>query len=263
MSALMMGGDKAVTMTSLELVDFINSQRGQGDAELRHDHFMAKVPKVLGEDHAPKFRGMIEVTVGKGATRQSPIFRLPKREACLMAMSYSYDLQAKVFDRMTELETRERLGLPDFTDPAASAMAWAEQFKAKQVATEKAKVLEAKVEEDAPKVEFFHKVTIAPGAITLAETSKILGTGRTRLSSWMRQIAWLRRNNEPYQDRIEAGLLDVKLSSWEHPDYGMQRSVTALVTGKGLAKLQRLWQEAQHQQGMPQTNGTTAAFLNS
>lgn len=24
----------------------------------------------------------------------------PKREACLMAMSYSYDIQAKVFDRM-------------------------------------------------------------------------------------------------------------------------------------------------------------------
>ncbi|WP_404798912.1 hypothetical protein [Acinetobacter thermotolerans] len=26
------------------------------------------------------------------------------REACLMAMSYSYELQAMVFDRMTEIE---------------------------------------------------------------------------------------------------------------------------------------------------------------
>ena len=38
-----------VTMTSLELVDYINSQRGEGESELRHDHFMAKVPKVLGD----------------------------------------------------------------------------------------------------------------------------------------------------------------------------------------------------------------------
>lgn len=36
--------------------------------------------------------------------RPQPGYRLPKREACLMAMSYSYDLQAKVFDRMTALE---------------------------------------------------------------------------------------------------------------------------------------------------------------
>lgn len=44
-----------VTMTSLELVQFINNQRDAGESELRHDHFMEKVPKVLGEG-APKFR---------------------------------------------------------------------------------------------------------------------------------------------------------------------------------------------------------------
>ena len=56
---------------------------------LRHDHFMVKVPKVLGEEHAPKFRDMIQVAIGKGAHRQSPVYRFPTREACLMAMSYS------------------------------------------------------------------------------------------------------------------------------------------------------------------------------
>ena len=45
-----------VTMTSLELVDFINAQRKEGEAELRHDNFMAKVPKVLGEEMCEKFR---------------------------------------------------------------------------------------------------------------------------------------------------------------------------------------------------------------
>lgn len=39
----------APTMSSLEMVDYINSQRGDGEAELRHDNFMAKVPKVLGD----------------------------------------------------------------------------------------------------------------------------------------------------------------------------------------------------------------------
>jgi hypothetical protein len=46
-----------VTMTSLELVEFINVSRVSGDSELRHDHFMTKVPQVLGQDNAPKFLG--------------------------------------------------------------------------------------------------------------------------------------------------------------------------------------------------------------
>ena len=92
-----------VTMTSLELVDYINSQRKDGEAELRHDHFMAKVPKVLGED-APKFLGTSFYKGNGSAMIEREIYTFPKRESCLMAMSYSYDLQAKVFDKMTALE---------------------------------------------------------------------------------------------------------------------------------------------------------------
>lgn len=104
-----------VTMTSLEMVDYINSERKakaerEGAAfpskehpELRHDNFMAKVPEVLGEA-APKFLGTAFYTNGTGAQVERKIYTFPKREACLMAMSYSYELQAKVFDKMTALE---------------------------------------------------------------------------------------------------------------------------------------------------------------
>lgn len=104
-----------VTMTSIELVDYINSERkekalqagaafpSKGHAELRHDHFMDKVPEVLGEA-APKFLGTDFYTNGTGAQVERKVYIFPKREACLMAMSYSYELQAKVFDKMTALE---------------------------------------------------------------------------------------------------------------------------------------------------------------
>lgn len=91
------------TMTSLELVDFINDQRDSAEAELRHDNFLAKVPQVLGS-YAPKFLG----TQIYGNNNTRPIYHFPKREACLMAMSYSYELQAKVFDKMTALEQQTR-----------------------------------------------------------------------------------------------------------------------------------------------------------
>jgi len=74
----------AVTMSSIELVDFINSQRNPDESELRHDNFMAKVPKVLG-DAAPKFLGTVQRPQPAGGFREYPVYRFPKREACLMA----------------------------------------------------------------------------------------------------------------------------------------------------------------------------------
>ena len=90
-----------VTMTSIELVDFINSMRKEDESELRHSHFLAKVPTVLGLEYSRIFGSTYIAENGK----ENPCYRLPKREACLLAMSYSYELQAKVFDRMTELES--------------------------------------------------------------------------------------------------------------------------------------------------------------
>jgi hypothetical protein len=90
------------TMLSTEIVKIINDMREEGAAELRHDHFMAKVVKVLGEEDALNFRG-IYLDAYK---REKPCYALPKREANLMVMSESYKVQAAVYDRMVELEAK-------------------------------------------------------------------------------------------------------------------------------------------------------------
>ncbi|MCY1190269.1 hypothetical protein D9M72_14810 [compost metagenome] len=94
---------RPISMSSLELVDFINSQREEGEAVLDHADLMKKVPKVLKKD-AGRFSDIYLDSMN----RRQKCYRFPKREACLMAMSYSYELQAKVFDRMTALEESAR-----------------------------------------------------------------------------------------------------------------------------------------------------------
>jgi len=94
-----------VTMTSIELVEFINSQRKNDEAILTHADFMKKVPKVLSE----KDTGFNSDIYLDSYGREQRCFKFQKREACLMAMSYSYDIQAKVFDRMTELEQQRAI----------------------------------------------------------------------------------------------------------------------------------------------------------
>lgn len=128
-------------MTSLAIVEMINKERAglfangkiKKYTELRHDHFMVKVVAVLGEESAPKFLGADEYEKGKGAIGTRDIYLLPKREATLMAMSYSHQVSANVYDEMTRLEgvvaAQNVPALPNFSNPAEAARAWALEYQ--------------------------------------------------------------------------------------------------------------------------------------
>ncbi len=95
----------AQAITSLQIVDYIHDEHKQVESaggkkytELKHNDFLKKVVAVLGEESSAKFSAHVNVEVGNGAVRQFPIYRLPKREAMLLAMSYSYALQARAYD---------------------------------------------------------------------------------------------------------------------------------------------------------------------
>ena len=75
----------------------------------------------------------------------------------------------------------------------------------------------------------------------LAQAEKTIGNGCNPLILFLRQIKWMTRCNELYQNKMNAEYLDVKLSSWQHSCRSLQQSVTALVTGKEWLKLQKLW----------------------
>lgn len=235
MSDLITSGGAAITMTSLELVEFINSQRGADEAELRHDHFMAKVPKVLGAEHAPKFRDMIQVVVGNGATRSTPIHRFPKREACLMAMSYSYELQAKVFDRMTALEAQTvRPAIPQSLPEALRLAADLAEGKAK---------VEAALAIAAPKADALDLISAGDDALTFTQVAKLLSIKREKLTSHMHAQGWIYRQNDSwvaYQQHIQSGRLLYKEAHFTDQTTGMGRtSAYCHILPKGLALLAR------------------------
>lgn len=94
------------TMSSVDLVEVINEER-KADAEatgtrfisLRHADFMVKLEKHPGID-STKFFGQYK----DGTGRSLKCYHLPKREAELMVMSESLKVQAKVYDRLVQLE---------------------------------------------------------------------------------------------------------------------------------------------------------------
>jgi prophage antirepressor-like protein len=99
------------------------------------------------------------------------------------------------------------------------------------------------IEEAAPKVKFTEQVQMAQDAISVSEAAKTIGTGQRRLFDFLRAHKWITRRNEPYQEKIESGLLNVKLSNFHHPEQGLKQSITTVITGKGLVKLKALWDQ--------------------
>lgn len=181
-----------VTMSSPEIVDFINNHRKEIATtekpykELRHDDFMRKVPGVLGELHAPKFIGT--QTYGNNNTRH--IYQFPKREACLMAMSYSYELQAQVFDRMTAMEEALKAKNSfDITNPAHLLQAIEIQAKLNIELSEKVAVL-------APKAEALETIADTSNTYCLRECAKTIGIKESELIQLLINKKWIYRDSD-------------------------------------------------------------------
>lgn len=115
--------------------------------------------------------------------------------------------------------------------------------RALQIANKKLQVLEAKAEEDKPKVLFADSVAASHTSILIFDLAKILkqngvDIGGNRLFDWMRNNGYLVRRkgsdyNMPTQRSMEMGLFEVKETSVSHSDGHISVNKTPKVTGKG------------------------------
>jgi phage regulator Rha-like protein len=117
------------TMSSLDIVAMINQHRKNtnDDTVLLHKNFLVKCKEIIGEELSLKFSSVYKDASGK----ENPCYQLPKRETMLMLMSYSYELQALVYDRWQELENANK-GSYMIDDPIKRAEMWIQEQKEKQ-----------------------------------------------------------------------------------------------------------------------------------
>lgn len=235
---------RTISMTSLELVEFINNDRerqavaagmtfpNDGYPKLLHKNFLAKVPEVLGATSAK-----YSADLPDGYNRPRRGYILPKREACLMAMSYSYELQAAVYDHMTDIEERTKgrviATLPDFSNPAAAARAWAEQFELQQAANQALAIA-------APKAEFVDNYVTSTGLKGFRQTAKLLGANEARFREFLLDKKIMYRMGgewQAYSCHIDAGRFEVKTNTADNGHAFNQ----AKFTPKGVTWVAGLW----------------------
>lgn len=161
-------------------------------------------------------------------------FLLGRNHALCLASSYDDRLRMAIISRLDELEQRNAGGfeIPQTLPDALRLSA--------ELAEEKL-LLEARIEEDAPKVEFYDTVTASSSVCQMAVACQVakLSIGRNTLYRKLRSdgvlISGGKRHNLPKQRYIEQGLFTVEESKYSHPESGEPfMSFTTHVTQKGI-----------------------------
>jgi len=133
-------------------------------------------------------------------------------------------------------------GLPNFTDPAEAAIAWAQKVKLLQAAEKKTKELEAANQQltdqaavNAPKVTFANSVTSGNTEVTITVAAKTLGIGPRKFFDWLRLNGFLyKQANQATQYAIEKGYMVTRFAKITHDDDSVEKKPYPHVTGKGL-----------------------------
>lgn len=108
--------------------------------------------------------------------------------------------------------------------------------------TEKVLQLEEKLEEAKPVVEAFDRIALADGSLNMTEAAKTLQVRPIDLRRWLLANRWIYRRNGSknwlgYQDRIQSGLIEHKISTYEKDDGSQGISEQVRITPKGLTVL--------------------------
>lgn len=132
--------------------------------------------------------------------------------------------------------------LPNFADPVEAARAWADEVEQKRIAKQEVIALQSKVEETKPVVEAFDRIALADGSLNMTEAAKTLQVLPIDLRRWLLANRWIYRRNGSknwlgYQDRVQSGLIEHKISTYEKDDGSQGISEQVRITPKGLTVL--------------------------
>lgn len=234
-------------MNDLNLVEVRNNQVVVSSRQVsakfgkEHKHVLENIRQILvAENSAAKF---FQESTFENRGKQYPEYLMNRDGFTLLTMGFNgkVALQWKLkyisaFNAMEAQLKNNMIVIPDFTNPAEAARAWAEQFEKCNKAEEQLKVAE-------PKVVFADAVATAKTSILIGDLAKILkqngvNTGPRRLFEWLRKNGYLIKRkgadyNSPTQKAMIKGLFEIKETSVAMPDDGVKITRTTKVTGKG------------------------------
>jgi phage antirepressor YoqD-like protein len=209
-------GAAEATMSSREIAEVVES---------RHDSVKRTIERLVKSRTISQPPLVDGERAGNHVVEQ--VYLVGKRDSYVIVAQMSPAFTGRLVDRWQELEQRAAVALPDFTNPAEAARAWADQVEARQA-------LEIKVTADAPKVAFAEAVRAIDGTCHIGKIAKALGFGQNRFFKRLRADGILLDNNLPYQKYIDREYFTVIEQQPYTDTKGVTHATfTTMVTGAG------------------------------
>ena len=117
--------DGVSVMTSLEVAEVTGKQ---------HAHVMRDIRNLLKQGLQESNFGLMQkvVPTNNGGHKTIPYFQLTPKGCLILASGYDALLREKIINRLEELEKDSEPQLPNFSNPAEAARAWAAQYEQTQ-----------------------------------------------------------------------------------------------------------------------------------
>ncbi|SPJ32689.1 phage antirepressor KilAC domain-containing protein [Kushneria phyllosphaerae] len=195
-------------------------------------------------------------------TKRTQGFLLDRYHTEVLITGYDVKRRAAVIKRWYDLESGaatpqhqqvQQPALPDFTNPAEAARAWAQEFEGREQAQLEAQraeqqALEYKgqseqyqkqIETQTPWVEFARTVSETGDNMMVREAAKALNVKPSKLFQHLKDWGWINSKRVPYQRHIDAGYLEYRVHNYTKPSGDVATTYVPLITGKGLGRLHK------------------------
>lgn len=218
-------GIVARTMSSREIAELVGS---------RHSDVMRTIDRLLDKRVISECAPSAYTQEQNGQPYRQ--YLVGKRDSFVVVAQLCPEFTAALVDRWQELESRTTVTLPDFSNPALAARAWAEQFELNQAASEALAIA-------APKVDFVDRYVDSTGLKGFRQTAKLLGANEARFREFLLDAKILYRLGgewQAYQQHVDAGRFSVKTGASDSGHAFNQVKFTP----KGVSWIAGLW--AQH-----------------
>ena len=179
------------TMTSLEIAEVTGKQ---------HAHIMRDIRKLLEQGVSESNFGLTSYRQAQpnGGSKDVPMYQLTKKGCLILASGYDALLREKIINRWEELENQVRkseIVMPNFSNPAEAARAWANQYERNLALEANNKELKEENQTLAPKGEYFDDLVARNLLTNFTKVAHQLNIKRKTF------IEWLIRDKFIYRDQ--------------------------------------------------------------
>jgi len=213
-----------ITMSSREIAELTGK---------RHPDVKRDIERMLSdlEEDVSNFAHIYSDSMNREQTE----FRLDRELTETLLLGYSAPLRLKVIRRLRELEAQVNGSNVTFMVPRTLP----EALRLAADLADKVEEQQSVIKALEPKAEFHDAVTSAVNCQTVQEAAKLIGTGQNRLFKKLREAKLLMADNQPYQTAVEAGYFRMVEGQYKDKRGESHTYTRTLVTGKGLAYIQK------------------------